>query len=154
VPITEACNGNCCASVDVAAKIFKRIRENHLGAEDSALGKKVQENLRVCFIRHKGGQAYEMGKTIGMRAKHFVVAGVCSSIGYQKLYICDLAEWSVVIDDEAATKRIMKDYWEPIWEVSYRTTDADVEDVMDGLDPGMCTSTQTKKISNIMIPNI
>jgi hypothetical protein len=106
--MAESCNGNCCASVDVAAKFIKTIRENHPGAEDSALGKKVQESLHACFIRH--GQAHEMGKTIGMRAKCFVVDGVCTSIGFQKLYICGLAEWGVVIDDEASTKRIMKDY--------------------------------------------
>jgi phosphatidylserine/phosphatidylglycerophosphate/cardiolipin synthase-like enzyme len=63
----------------------------------------VRDNLRVCFIRHKGGQADEIGKTIGMRAKYFIVDGACTSIGSHNL---DLAEWGVVIDDETSTERM------------------------------------------------
>ena len=67
-------------------------------------------------------------------AKHFIVDDICCYIGSQNLYICDLAEWGVVVDDEAATKQIKKEYWDPMWEVSYTKEDVDVDAVMDGLD--------------------
>jgi phosphatidylserine/phosphatidylglycerophosphate/cardiolipin synthase-like enzyme len=112
--MTDACYGNGWSCVDVAAEIIKTIRKNFPEADDAALRKKVSENLRVSFIRQKRGQAYEDGKTIGMHAKHFIVDDVCTYVGSQNLYICDLAEWGVVIDDEASTLRIKKEYWDPM----------------------------------------
>jgi phosphatidylserine/phosphatidylglycerophosphate/cardiolipin synthase-like enzyme len=112
--MTDACYGNGWSCVDVAAEIIKTIRKNYPDADDAALRKKVSENLRVSFIRQKRGQAYDDGKTIGMHAKHFIVDDVCTYVGSQNLYICDLAEWGVVIDDEASTLRIKKEYWDPM----------------------------------------
>ena len=132
---TEACYGNGWSCVDVAAEIIKTIRKNHPEATDVALRKKVSENLRVCFIRQKRGQTYDDGKTIGMHAKHFLIDDKCSYTGSQNLYICDLAEWGVVIDDEATTKKMKETYWDPMWDVSYIPNgDADVDAIMDGLD--------------------
>jgi hypothetical protein len=47
--------------------------------------------------------------------------------------VCDLAEWGVVIDDAASTKKMMSEYWDPMWKVSFTGKDVDVQDVMDGL---------------------
>jgi hypothetical protein len=66
-------------------------------------------------------------------AKHFIVDDICAYIGSQNLYICDLAEWGVVIDDEASTKSIKSQYWDPMWKVSYTVDDCEVDKVMDGL---------------------
>ena len=46
-----------------------------------------------------------------MHGKHFIIDDVALYIGSQNLYVCDLAEWGVVIDDEETTKRIMDEYW-------------------------------------------
>jgi phosphatidylserine/phosphatidylglycerophosphate/cardiolipin synthase-like enzyme len=97
------------------------------------LRKKVEKNLHVCFIRQKRGRAYANGLTIGMHAKHFIIDDTCTYIGSQNFYICDLAEWGVVIDDEATTKRMVSEYWGPMWSVSYTGEDCDVQAVMDGL---------------------
>ena len=51
----------------------------------------------------------------------------------QNIYICDLAEWGVLIDDEATTKKIMEEYWNPMWKSSFTGEDVDVQAVMDGL---------------------
>ena len=66
-------------------------------------------------------------------AKHFIIDDICTYIGSQNLYICDLAEWGVVIDNETATKKIKSEYWEPMWKVSYTADDCEVDKVMDGL---------------------
>jgi len=131
---TEACYGNGWSCVDVAAEIIKSIRKQYKHADDDDLRKKVSDNLRVCFIKHAHGKAYSNGGTVGMHAKHFIVDDVCTYIGSQNLYVCDLAEWGVIIDDEAQTKKIMEDYWYPMWEVSYLGQDCNVQEVMDGLD--------------------
>jgi phosphatidylserine/phosphatidylglycerophosphate/cardiolipin synthase-like enzyme len=131
---TEANYGNGWQCVDVAAEIIKSIKKLYPEASDNDLRKKVEENLRVCFIRHRAGNTYSDGNSIGLHAKHFIVDDVCTYIGSQNLYMCDLAEWGVVIDDESTVRRMMKQYWEPLWEVSYDPNDCDVGDVMDGLD--------------------
>ena len=50
------------------------------------------------------------------------------------MYVCDLAEWGVVIDDEKSTKKIKEEYWDPLWKHSYTGEDVDIQAVMDGLD--------------------
>ena len=94
----------------------------------------MNDNLRVCFIRQKQGKTYEDGTTIGLHSKHFIVDDVCCYIGSQNLYVCDLAEWGVIIDDETQVQQIMQEYWEPMWNASYTGEDCDVDEVMDGLD--------------------
>jgi len=58
---------------------------------------------------------------------------VATYIGSQNLYICDLAEWGVIIDHEATTRQIMAEYWHPMWRASYMNIDCCVQNVMDGL---------------------
>jgi len=131
---TEANYGNGWTCVDVAAEIIKKIRQQFPEAEDDDLREKVNDNLRVCFIRQKQGKTYEDGTTIGLHSKHFIVDDVCCYIGSQNLYVCDLAEWGVIIDDETQVQQIMQEYWEPMWNASYTGEDCDVDEVMDGLD--------------------
>ena len=64
----------------------------------------------------------------------FIVDDVCCYVGSQNLYVCDLAEWGVVIDDKESTKKIKEEYWDPLWKYSYTGEDVDVQAVMDGLD--------------------
>eukprot|EP00550_Attheya_septentrionalis_P002436 CAMPEP_0198283186 /NCGR_PEP_ID=MMETSP1449-20131203/2850_1 /TAXON_ID=420275 /ORGANISM="Attheya septentrionalis, Strain CCMP2084" /LENGTH=609 /DNA_ID=CAMNT_0043979723 /DNA_START=92 /DNA_END=1921 /DNA_ORIENTATION=+ len=130
----DASYGNGWTCVDVAAELIKRIRKQFPKAEDSALRKVVTDNLRVTFLRQENGNKWDDGNTMGMHAKHFIVDDVCTYIGSQNLYICDLAEWGVVIDSPTATKQFMEEYWNPMWAVSYRKEDCDVQAVMDGLD--------------------
>lgn len=131
---TQANYGNGWSCEDVASEIIKTIREDFAEADDAALRKKVDENLRICFLKNKGGASYATGVTVGMHAKHFIVDDLCTYIGSQNLYVCDLAEWGVIIDHEGQVQKIMNDYWTPMWECSYTKDDCDVQKVMDGLD--------------------
>jgi len=130
----EACYGNGWDCNDVSSEIIKTIRENHPDAEDGDLRQKVVDNLRVCFIREEGGGQWEDGMNMGMHAKHFIVDDQATYIGSQNLYVCDLAEWGVVIDDKEKTEAMMEEYWTPMWEHSFTGEDVDVDAVMDGLD--------------------
>lgn len=130
---TEANYGNGWSCVDVAAEIIKSIKKKHAEVDDGKLRAMVIDNLRICFLRHDKKGKYKDGKTIGLHSKHFIVDDVSTYIGSQNLYMCDLAEWGVVIDSEAEVKKIKEDYFDPMWADSYTGEDVDVEKVMDGL---------------------
>lgn len=132
--MTDACYGNGWSCVDVAAEIIKTIRKQFPEAEDAKLRQMVSENLRVCFIKDSIGSAWKNGMTIGLHSKHFIIDDICAYIGSQNLYICDLAEWGVVIDDEAQVLRFKTEFWDRVWKYSYSPDDCDVQAVMDGLN--------------------
>lgn len=138
LPVTQANYGNGWNCVDVAAELIKTICEQFPDTatiDSDELRQKVTDNLRVCFIRHAHGTQYiESGMTIGMHAKHFIIDDISTYIGSQNLYICDLAEWGVVVDHPDSVNKIMDEYWKPMWEVSYTGEDCNVQDVIDGLE--------------------
>ena len=131
---TEANYGNGWSCVDVCAEIIKSIQPQYSNVDDTRLRAMVVDNLRVCFIKHGKSNKYEDGKSIGLHSKHWIVDDVCCYIGSQNLYMCDLAEWGIVVDSETEVKKIMTDYWQPMWESSYTGEDVDVQEVMDGLE--------------------
>ncbi len=133
--LTDAQYGNGWSCVDVAAEIVKRIKKLFPDADDQRLRQMVSENLRVTFIRHASKETYGDGKTIGNHSKFFIIDNKAAYIGSQNLYMCDLAEWGVLLDSESETKKIINDFWNPLWEASYADgKDVDVDAVMDGLD--------------------
>jgi phosphatidylserine/phosphatidylglycerophosphate/cardiolipin synthase-like enzyme len=145
---TEANYGNGWSCVDVAAEIIKEIRKQFPDADDADLRQKVAENLRICFLRSAAGNAWADGNTKGMHAKHFIVDDVTCYVGSQNLYVCDLAEWGVVIDNAEQVRKIKRDYWDVMWKYSYTGEDVDVQEVMDGLEidrDGADPSTLTPK---------
>lgn len=131
--MTEANYGNGWSCVDVASEIIKEIQKQFPDAEETALAEKVQDNLRICFLRCANGNAYDDGATKGMHAKHFMVDDICAYVGSQNLYVCDLSEWGVVIDNAEQTEAMKASYWDPMWEQSYTGEDVDVDAVMEGL---------------------
>ena len=125
--------GNGWSCVDVASEIVKTIRRNHRHVNDARLRALVKDNLRICFVRHNMSSSYEDGMSIGLHSKHFIIDDICCYIGSQNLYVCDLAEWGIVIDDKEATQEIKETYFDRIWKNSYIQLDCDVDAVMDGL---------------------
>lgn len=129
----EACYGNGWDCNDVASEIIKSIMTQYPDAEDDGLRGKVAENLRICFLREERGNEWEDSMTMGMHAKHFIIDDIAMYVGSQNLYVCDLAEWGVLIDDPDQTQKAMDEYWNPLWKCSYTGEDLDVQAVMDGL---------------------
>jgi len=129
----EAAYGNGWSCNDVASEIIKTIQEQFPEAEDGDLRQKVSDNLRICFLREEPGNTWEDEMNIGFHAKHFIVDDKAAYIGSQNLYVCDLAEWGVLIDDEETVKAMMEEYWTPMWTYSFTGEDMDVDAVMDGL---------------------
>ena len=132
--MTEANYGNGWTCCDVASEIIKRIKKQFPFADDAVLRDRVETNLRVCYIRHDGSTTYANGMSIGNHSKFFIIDDQAAYIGSQNLYMADLAEWGVLVDHENETKKMIEDYWNPMWEASYTGEDTDVQEVMDGLD--------------------
>jgi len=131
--IWDALYGNGWTCNDVAAEIVKTIQKQFPDADEGSLREKVESNLRLCYIRETMGNHWEDEKTMGMHAKHFIIDDCCYYVGSQNLYIADLAEWGLVIDDAAQTQKVMQEYWHPMWNNSYRNEDCNIDEVMDGL---------------------
>jgi hypothetical protein len=67
---TEACYGNGWSCVDVASEIIKRIKTQFPSAHDGDLRQKVEENLRVSFLKSpRGGQHYRDGQSLGLHCE-------------------------------------------------------------------------------------
>lgn len=132
----EACYGNGWTCVDVAAEIIKKIIKHHPEAKQNPgkLRAMVEDNLRVCFLRSPQGTRYKDGQTLGLHSKHFIIDDVATYIGSQNLYMCDLAEWGVLIDDKKVVNSIKEQYWDPMWKNSFKVDDCEVDKVMDGLE--------------------
>ncbi|CAK0863257.1 unnamed protein product [Prorocentrum cordatum] len=131
--MTEALYGNGWECNDVAAEIIKEIIK--MGPHDVDVEQQVKNNLRICYIKQGGKNTWRDGKGMGMHAKHFIIDDIAYYIGSQNLYICDLAEWGILVDDEQQTKRVKAEYWTPMWEASYIEApdrDWNIEAAMDG----------------------
>jgi phosphatidylserine/phosphatidylglycerophosphate/cardiolipin synthase-like enzyme len=126
-------NGWTCA--DLASEIIKRVRKLYPVGTDADLRNLVAGHLRITYVREANmGRQYEDGEFVALHAKHYIVDDSCCYIGSQNLYVCDLAEWGVVIDDPDQVKQIQEGYWNLIWKASYNPDDCQVHEVMDGLD--------------------
>jgi hypothetical protein len=139
----QAVYGNGWTCVDVAAELIKTVlRQYPIAAKlnSAKLREKVSTQIRVSYLRGPDGNSHwpGMGKnaTRAFHAKHFIVDSRAFYIGSQNLYISDLAEWGVVVDDRTSTEKVLREFWSPLWERSYRPEDCNVEAVMDGLRVG------------------
>ena len=67
---TEANYGNGWDCVDVAAEIIKSIQRQYPDAHEGDLRRKVEDNLRICFLKSpRGGSSYKSGATLGLHCK-------------------------------------------------------------------------------------
>ena len=102
--------------------------------------------LKISFIRHKGGKKYFREKKpdddeedkkdhdeVCNHSKYIIVDDVCSYTGSQNLYVSNLAEWGVIVDDAKLTAKMLEDYWNPMWTASYDETDSDMNKVIDNV---------------------
>merc|ERR1712183_1072523 len=47
-----------------------------------------------------------------------MIDDTCFYIGSQNMYESNLAEWGLIVDDEAAAQQVINDYWQPLWAVA------------------------------------
>jgi len=121
-------------AVDVAAEIVKAMQQNDdKKLSDCELKDLIARNLHVTTIHQKSGTLdYPDGRHIPNHAKFVMVDDTCFYIGSQNMYVCDLAEWGVIVDNAGEAERVLDQYWWPMWGQS-EFAQCSVEDVIDGL---------------------
>jgi phosphatidylserine/phosphatidylglycerophosphate/cardiolipin synthase-like enzyme len=138
--MTEANYGNGWTCEDVAAEIVKTMKSTVRNYDERRLAGLVGINLRVAYMRSSPGKSDWPGKKgIGNHAKFFIVDDVAYYIGSQNLYVCDLAEWGLIIDNATQTQKVLKEYWSKVWGAAYESVaeadrDMAVDNVLAGLD--------------------
>lgn len=79
-----------------------------------ALTEKFHECLTISYIQTPDGKfAYPNGATIGNHSKVIIVDDQAYYIGSQNVYLCDLAEWGVIVDSKDDTTRLVNEWWTP-----------------------------------------
>ena len=74
----EANYGNGWSCVDVAAEIIKCIQKQFPDAHHGDLRLKVEQNLRICFLKSpRGGYSYKSGATLGLHCTYHALC-ICS----------------------------------------------------------------------------
>jgi len=126
--------GNGWSCVDVASEIIKAVLVAIPDADHQRLRLMVRDNLRLCYVNSKSPMV-----PLGNHAKHWYIDDKAYYVGSQNLYVCNLAEWGVLVDNQQQTQRVLAEYWFPMWNSSYvEDKDADVDEVMDSLDVDRC----------------
>jgi len=127
---TEALYGNGWTCADVASEIIKTLVKYDPDITEESLRENAGR-LRLCYLKNAGSNEWADGKTMGNHAKHFIIDDRAYYVGSQNLYVCDLAEWGVLTDDEKQTKKMMSEYWTPMWKASFTPEDCDLDEVLD-----------------------
>lgn len=123
--------GNGWSCVDVASEIIKAVLKQYPHANHPYLRKMVLDNLRLCYVSSPNAGGIDLGN----HAKFWIIDDRAYYIGSQNLYVCNLAEWGVLVDDQKATEKLLEEYWKPMWSASYvESKDANVDEVMDSLN--------------------
>lgn len=126
-------NGWSCE--EVADEIMKTMKEQFPEASNDELKTKVNDNLRVCFLKNLSGNKWASKNNVGLHSEFFIVDDVCTYVGSQNLCLFDLAEWGVAIDDAKMTAAIVDSFWTPMWNASYCDgSDCDEDRVIEILD--------------------
>mmetsp|Transcript_69570 Transcript_69570/g.137687 ORF Transcript_69570/g.137687 Transcript_69570/m.137687 type:complete len:730 (+) Transcript_69570:49-2238(+) len=133
---TEANYGNGWTCNDVASEIVKAIQASIEDADEEQIRGMIGVNLQLAFLRTSCGDFdWAEAKKGGNHAKFFIIDDKAFYCGSQNLYICNLAEWGIIVDNEEATQKVIEDYWNNLWGCAFKEDepDFDVNMVMDGL---------------------
>jgi len=104
-----------------ASDVVQRFRER---ADDNALTTLTDDmfcdRLHITYISaESGSQTWANTEVrVGNHGKFFAIDDKAFYVGSQNLYVCDLAEFGVIIDDEAKTKEVIENVWDKMWEQS------------------------------------
>jgi len=138
--MTDANYGNGWTCEDVASEVVKSIRANYPDCDEERLSGLVGINLKVAYMRSNAGPCDWSDKVglAGNHAKFFIVDDICYYVGSQNLYIANLAEWGLIIDNAEQTQKVMDEYWNLLWHNSYENVPEeerlDVGKVLEGCD--------------------
>lgn len=130
----QANYGNGWTCEDVEAEIIRAMKENCEDFIEERAAGLLDVNLKMAFMRGScGSRDWKERRKTANHAKFFCVDDISYYVGSQNLYIANLAEWGVVVDNEEQTQQILEEYWNKVWRRSYedvKEKDAYVDNVM------------------------
>eukprot|EP00929_Paragymnodinium_shiwhaense_P032686 TRINITY_DN18088_c0_g1_i5.p1 TRINITY_DN18088_c0_g1~~TRINITY_DN18088_c0_g1_i5.p1 ORF type:complete len:734 (+),score=131.67 TRINITY_DN18088_c0_g1_i5:104-2305(+) len=107
--------GNGWTAADTAAEIVKALMKLRKKTFDEVRDA-VEHYLHCAYIcRVKGRLTHANGASIGNHSKLFMVDDRCYYIGSQNLYVANLAEWGIIVDDQYQARTVLDTYWDPMW---------------------------------------
>ena len=75
------------------------------------------EHFYVAPLRYNADESvWASGANIGNHSKFFMVDDEVFYIGSQNLYVANLAEYGVFVDDVTMTAEVREQFWDPLWE--------------------------------------
>ena len=118
---------------DVAAK-FKSLAEDHRDVlpGNTDIEALICSKLHLVNLRSSARSDWPDGRKLASHAKLIVVDDRTFYLGSQNLYIANLAEHGFIVTDRAATEKVLKEYYQPMWNLSKST-------LASGSDAPECT---------------
>lgn len=80
------------------------------------------KHVHFARLRASGSAAWASGMPYANHAKVVIVDDQAHYVGSQNLYDADLAEFGVIVDDQASTQRMVSEYWNKLAQFSLGTT--------------------------------
>eukprot|EP00930_Biecheleria_cincta_P099343 TRINITY_DN9097_c0_g5_i1.p1 TRINITY_DN9097_c0_g5~~TRINITY_DN9097_c0_g5_i1.p1 ORF type:complete len:656 (-),score=71.90 TRINITY_DN9097_c0_g5_i1:273-2150(-) len=120
ISASEAFYGNGWTCQHVADRIAKAIYRTIPGADPQSIIS-CGERLQICYMRGSGGPCdyHAQNGKVGNHAKNVIVDDTAYIIGSQNLYVCNLAEWGIIVDNKEQCGKFLEEYWQPLWKVSF-----------------------------------
>lgn len=118
---------------DVAKKL-KTLAEEHRDAlpANTDIEALICSKLHLANLRSSARADWPDGRKLASHAKLLIVDDHTFYLGSQNLYIANLAEHGYIVTDSAATKQVLKEYYQPMWNLSKST-------LASGSDAPACT---------------
>lgn len=83
------------------------------------------ERVALASVRIDGsGDRWSDGAAMGNHAKFFMVDRAAFYVGSQNLYLSNLFEWGLLVDDVGLATQIDREYWGPLWAASGRSAES------------------------------
>jgi len=103
-------------SADVCAELLQVLQDMNPDMAQAQINQIANAQLKCTYITEvAGSDAYPDGIKFGNHAKFFCIDDKTFFIASQNLYICNLAEWGMVVDDPGEAQRVMDDYFNPMF---------------------------------------
>jgi len=123
--------GNGWTCVDVGGMLVKVAMESNPEVSVEKMSQLVRSHLQISYIRSNStSKDWPSGEHVGNHSKVIIVDEIAYYIGSQNLYIANLAEWGLILDDEVQTAQFMEHYWKPMWKQTRPAEDCPADAVM------------------------
>ncbi|MFT4978014.1 MAG: phosphatidylserine/phosphatidylglycerophosphate/cardiolipin synthase-like enzyme, partial [Myxococcota bacterium] len=112
--------GNGWTTEEVAQTMEEWIEDNPALLPSGTTARELLcERLHLAPLRYTADEAtWSGGEGIGNHSKFFMVDDELFYIGSHNLYVANLAEFGLFVDDTGLAAEVVEEYWAPMWQAS------------------------------------